>query len=168
MGSQLDDGADNPWRLPALIRHACLLSDSFRRHTGRPLIDALPADPAEAARCLYQAPFVLLSHGIQADPLFNYANLAAQRLWELDWAHFIGMPSRHSAEPEQRAERSRALADALGGGLLEGYSGVRIAASGRRFMIEDGTIWNLLDADGLRRGQAATFSRWHYLPDGAS
>ena len=95
--------------------------------------------------------------------LFNYANLCAQGLWELDWDAFVGMPSRRSAEVEARGDRSTALRSALSEGWLEGYSGIRITASGRRFKIFDGLIWNLLDGDGVRRGQAATFSRWEFV-----
>jgi hypothetical protein len=45
-------------------------------------------------------------------------------------------------------------------GFMTGYRGVRVAKSGRRFLIEDGMVWELIDADGLRHGQAATFSAW--------
>jgi hypothetical protein len=37
---------------------------------------------------------------------------------------------------------------------------MRITKSGRRFWIEDVTMWNLVDDDGIRRGQAAVFLRW--------
>lgn len=29
--------------------------------------------------------------------------------------------------------------------------------------MENGLVWQLIDADGVRRGQAATFSQWSYL-----
>ena len=40
-------------------------------------------------------------------------------------------------------------------GFIRDYAGVRIAASGRRFRIDDAVVWNLVDADGVRHGQAA-------------
>jgi hypothetical protein len=40
---------------------------------------------------------------------------------------------------------------------------MRISSSGRRFWIERATVWNLLDADGVYRGQAATFADWALL-----
>jgi hypothetical protein len=43
---------------------------------------------------------------------------------------------------------------------MSGYRGVRVAKWGRRFVIEDGIVWELIDADGTRHGQAATFSSW--------
>ncbi|MDH2916795.1 MAG: MEKHLA domain-containing protein, partial [Gallionella sp.] len=42
-------------------------------------------------------------------------------------------------------------------GYVDGYSGMRIAKSGRRFMITDTTVWNLLDEAGEYHGQAAVF-----------
>ena len=45
-------------------------------------------------------------------------------------------------------------------GFATGYSGIRIAKSGRRFLIEKGVVWQLIDRDGAVRGQAATFARW--------
>ena len=43
---------------------------------------------------------------------------------------------------------------------MSGYRGVRIAKSGRRFIMEDGVVWELIDTHGARHGQAATFSSW--------
>jgi hypothetical protein len=37
---------------------------------------------------------------------------------------------------------------------------VRVAKSGRRFIIEDGVVWELIDREGTRHGQAATFLSW--------
>jgi hypothetical protein len=45
-------------------------------------------------------------------------------------------------------------------GYVSGYRGIRIAKSGRRFWIEDGTVWQLIDAGGVYRGQAAMFATW--------
>jgi len=41
-------------------------------------------------------------------------------------------------------------------GYIDDYSGVRIAKSGRRFLIERATVWNLGEVE--YQGQAATFS----------
>jgi hypothetical protein len=40
---------------------------------------------------------------------------------------------------------------------------VRISTSGRRFVILNVTIWNVVDADGATAGQAATFADWRFL-----
>ena len=99
-----------PHTLPQTIAYSRLLSDSYRRITGNHLVEA--ADDAALARALYEAPFVLVSHDTQADPVFRYANLAAQELWGYDWDEFTCLPSRLSAEAPLREERERLLAEA--------------------------------------------------------
>src|SRR4029450_9742443 len=76
------------------------------------------------------------------------------------WQEFLGLPSRLSAEPADQAERQKLLDQVAQNGFLAGYSGIRVAKSGRRFRIDDGIVWELLDGDGVRHGQAATFGNW--------
>lgn len=104
---------------------------------------------------LYDLPAVVLCHDASGDPVFVYANRAAQTLWERSWEQFIGWPSRLTAPESERAERASALAS---GDVVFGYSGVRISATGRLFRIHDATVWTVTD-DGLVVGQAATFDR---------
>lgn len=142
-----------------LADHAALLLRSFHQLTGRHLLDPdLP--PAEAARQLYEAPFFVASHDSSADPLLTYGNLTAQRLFGRDWDDFTGIPSRLTAEEPNRAERARLLEQVGRHGFIDDYSGVRISSTGQRFRIEQATIWNLLDEDGILIGQAATFGSW--------
>lgn len=139
--------------------HAALLMESHLRLTGRALLTP-QANPAVTARALYHAPFAVLSHDLGADPRFNYANLTAQRLFEMDWEAMIGLPSRYSAEAPERGEREHLLARVASQGYIDDYAGVRVARSGRRFRIEAATVWNLADSEGRPRGQAAAFGRW--------
>lgn len=133
--------------------HVRLLLASFRRFVGRELIE----DGPDAARQLFEADFVVVSHGTEADPILNYGNRAALRLWEADWDGLTAMPSRLTAEPTHREERARLLARAAEHGFIDDYAGVRISATGRRFRIRNAVIWNLVDAAGAPAGQAATF-----------
>jgi hypothetical protein len=82
----------------------------------------------------------------------------------MTWEEFTALPSRLSAEPVHRDERARLLEVVGRKGYIDDYRGIRIAKSGRRFRIEQATVWNLLDeADGIA-GQAATFKTWVDLP----
>ena len=145
-----------------LDEHARLLSSNLRLLCGRELLD--PAVPdQEAGTTLYQARFVVLSHGIGPDPCFTYANLAAQQLFEMPWSEIVGMPSRFSAEPLARGERQRLLERVSRHGYVDDYSGVRITRSGRRFRIHKATVWNLFDSEGRHCGQAACFDQWQPL-----
>jgi PAS domain-containing protein len=141
--------------------HAALLADSYHRLLGLPLIE--PAPGADLGRLLYEADFVLLSHGTEPDPRFNYANRAAQDLFGYSWQTFVGLPSRLSAEPVAREERDRLLRRVADQGFIDDYAGVRVAADGRRFRIEQAVVWNLLDEVGTLQGQAACFHHWRPL-----
>jgi len=134
-----------------------LLVESYTRLTGR----ELPLAPAEdLVTALWLAPAAIVAHGTEPDPVFFYGNRLALELFEMDFAAFTRLPSRFSAEPLLREERARLLARVARDGFSDDYSGVRIAASGRRFRIERATVWNLVDAAGLHHGQAAMFAHW--------
>ena len=147
---------------PDLITHIQRLLDSHMRLTGRELI-ARGGDPEEEARRLDAAPFVVASHGSEADPVLNYGNRRALELWEMDWARFTATPSRYTAEAPRREERARLLEAVTRDGYIDDYSGIRVSSSGRRFRIERATVWNVADEAGNPIGQAATFDRWEYL-----
>ncbi len=145
------------------VRRCRILSDSFARLLGRPLLADLPANDHALARALYDAPVVIVSHGIEVDPVFWFANRTAQRLWELDWSAFTRMPSRQSAEPDERTIRDALLQRVAIQGFIDDYQGVRISSRGRRFRIASAVVWNLHDGHGERVGQAATFAHWSYV-----
>ncbi len=141
-----------------------LLAGSYRRLLGEdpPFLDNTQTD---AARWLYEdAPACVLAHNTEPDPRFIYANKAAQALLEYSWDEIVALPSRFSAEAPNRAERQRLLDAVARDGFATGYSGVRIAKSGRRFRIDDGVLWELRDAHGALQGVAATFARWRNVP----
>ncbi len=131
-----------------------LLNDSHWRFVGTPL-----APSGSDADWLYnEAPFVVLAHNTEPDPVFIYANRTAQRCFEYAWEEFTSLPSRLSAEAPDRAERQALLDEVARNGFTAGYRGTRIAKSGRRFLIERATVWQLMDADGIVHGQAAIFA----------
>ena len=150
------------WIDPAVIRWSQLLVDSFRRWLERDLIERR-GSPEEQARVLYHAPFVVVSHGMESDPILNYGNKAAIDLWEMDWTQLTKTPSRLTAEPVNQAERARMLAQAQEKGFIDDYKGVRISGTGKRFLVEQAIVWNVVGAEGEQIGQAATFSRWTFL-----
>lgn len=139
--------------------YALLLLKSHRSLTGRDLLP--PAISSEAAAdALWHAPFVVLSHNTAADPLFVYANLAAQKRFAMAQDEIIGLPSRYSAEPVARDERQRLLDRVAAQGYIDDYCGVRTAKNGKRFEVRNATVWNVVDDDGKVIGQAATFNEW--------
>lgn len=147
------------WEKPQIITWSQLLLDSFQQLLGYELISR--QDTAlEQARALFFAPFVVLSHGRQTDPILNYGNQMALQLWEMTWEDFTRTPSRLTAEPVNREERQRILQRVTKRGYVNDYRGVRISSKGKRFLIEEAIVWNLVDRQGQFYGQAATFCDW--------
>jgi hypothetical protein len=146
------------------IQHSQDLLNSYRDCVGTELIPRLNS-PIEDSTQLFTAPFVVVSHGGQADPIFNYGNQTALDLWEFDWDSFTQLPSRLSAEPENRADRDRLLQEARRNGYIQNYQGIRISRTGKRFSIENVTVWTVRDSQGIAIGQAATFSDWRFIDE---
>jgi MEKHLA domain len=147
------------WALPSVIAWSKQLLDSFHHWTGRDLL-ARSGPIEDQARALFDASFVVVSHGTEPDPILNYGNQTALDLWEMTWDRLTCTPSHQTAEPMNRAERARMLQQVDERGYYDRYRGVRISATGRRFLVEDAVVWTVMDAQGRSLGQAATFSRW--------
>lgn len=132
-------------------RIACI-SDSYRKLTGRALVAE-----GDSVEVLWSAPFAIVAHGTEADPIFFFGNDAALAIFETDFDAFARLPSRLSAEPLLRSERARLLERVAQNGIIEDYSGIRISATGKRFRISSASVWNLTDTAGSAVGQAAAF-----------
>lgn len=142
--------------------HTHLLCSSYERWTGKQLLP-IQTSAHELIIQLFHAPFALVSHGIEEDPIFNFGNQTALDLFEMKWEAFIQLPSRKSAEPLNRQERADLMARVTKDGFIDDYSGIRISATGQRFLIEKATVWNLIDEQEVYHGQAAVFDHWTYL-----
>lgn len=152
-----------PWQLPHIIEHSQLLINSYYYWTKQPLLGSIEEDAGTVAKKLYEAPFVLVSHNTEPDPVFNYANLRAQELWKLPWEKFTNMPSRLSAEPMEESRRRALIEDGRKRGVVQIKQGVRITNEGKRFLIKDVTLWNVMDEKGNYFGQAATYNNWEFI-----
>lgn len=137
-----------------------LIAESYTRLLGTPLV---AEDSDDFWQTLWSAPKVIVAHGTEADPLFFYGNALALSVFEMDFAAFTQLPSRYSAEPLLREERAALLERVSRDGYIDNYAGMRIASSGKRFLIEQAVVWNLQDDKGQLQGQAATFDRWKPL-----
>lgn len=150
-----------PWQQEKIVRHSQLMMSSYERWTGRTLLDFTGSD-TDIAQALFEAEFVLVSHGIEANPIYNYGNRKALQLWELSWSDFTSKPSRQFVQDMLQEERNKLLAETIKGGFNH-YSGVRISSSGKYFNIENGILWNLLNAENQYCGQAAMFSNYKFI-----
>lgn len=138
---------------PFYHRHAALLCASYQSLFNKPLLPVGDCDAGIAD--LFEADFALLSHGTESDPIFNFGNRAALNLFEYSWDAFIQLPSRLSAKPLEREARQQLLDTVNRQGYIDNYSGIRVSASGKEFMIENAVVWNIVDEQGIYCGQAA-------------
>lgn len=150
-----------PWQQDFVIQHTQRLLYSYQHWTGEPLLE-VSGSLTEQAQTLFDAPFVVVSHDTQPDPVFNYGNRKALDMWETTWETLTQMPSRQTAEPMVQEARSRLLTETASQGFSH-FSGVRISCKGRRFQIHDGILWNVVNAQGDYQGQAAIYSQYDYL-----
>jgi PAS domain S-box-containing protein len=141
---------------------ADLLAESYAKLTGELLVPGGMSGDAAAA-WLYEAPFGVLTHDTSPDPLFTYANRAAQQLFGYSRDEFVGLPSRLSAAAGQARDERQLFMDMVQRqGYADNYRGVRVTKSGRRFWIQDATVWNLIDAESVPVGQAALIRNWTF------
>lgn len=110
------------------------------------------------AKFVYEHPtFVLLSHSTDLDPIFTYANTAAQKLFKMDYTLFTSTPSRYSAEEGgDREQRQIFMEKVKTQRYVDDYEGTRVASDKSRFLIR-AIVWELYDEDNVRRGAAAFF-----------
>ena len=148
--------------IPEVIQHNQRMLNSFKRWTGRELITR-PGSPKKDAKILFESDFAVVSHGTESDPVFQYGNKKALELFEMPWEEFIKMPSRDSAEPIEQQERERFMEQVTRKGFVDNYEGIRVSKTGRRFLVKNAFVWNVLDEQGKYCGQAATFDKWEYI-----
>jgi hypothetical protein len=144
------------------IEHGKLLLNSFYRLTGKELLAGTTASNRTIIDLFY-APFAIVSHGTEADPIFNFGNQLALELFNYGWDEFVQLPSRKSAETMEQSERRALLQKVSEQGFIDNYRCIRISSDSSRFVIENCIIWNLIDANGEYHGQAATFQNWFPL-----
>ncbi|MCJ2186421.1 MEKHLA domain-containing protein [Novosphingobium beihaiensis] len=142
------------YREPDRAARIKLIADSYARLLGRPLVE----ESTDIVAALWTSPRAIVAHGTEADPVFFFGNATALAAFETNVKAFTGMPSRLSAEAPLREERQALLDRVTANGFIDDYAGIRISARGRRFRIGPAVVWNLLDAEGLRHGQAACFT----------
>ena len=142
--------------------HVEILLRSYERFFAESLVSN-SNDPSNALKELWSADFVVVSHGIEIDPIFNFGNKTALGLFELSFLDFSQLPSRKSAENISQIERNKLMAEVTKSGCIKNYTGVRISSTGKRFFIENAKVWNLYDENSAYYGQAAMFKSWKNL-----
>ena len=150
------------WQKPEIIKHSELILNSYQQLLGKELIERTN-NPLEDSKQLFYAPMVVLSHNTDADPCYNYGNLQALQLWEMSWKELIITPSKSTTESTLRSQRNQLLTEAMKKGYITNYGGIRTSRTGKKYQINNITLWNLIDEQNNYCGQAATFSEWQII-----
>lgn len=157
----------HPWQEKNVIQRTKLILSSFEHWLDHSLFDEfnvtdVKTSPIDIAKQLFEADFIVASDGIENDPIFNYGNQKALELWELSWPEFIQTPSRKTAETVEQKERDRLLAETTQKGFSY-FSTIRITRTGKRFKINNGIVWIVIDDQQTYQGKAACFIDFHFL-----
>ena len=75
----------------------------------------------------------------------------------------IGKPTTMTAPESEQKERNALLNQVDSYGFIENYKGVRVASDGKLFQIKDATIWNIVDKESIKIGQAVIIYRSNEL-----
>ncbi|MEY4965496.1 MAG: hypothetical protein RL274_1079 [Pseudomonadota bacterium] len=134
-----------------------VLASYFRITGNMPIVDG------PAGQSVWSGDFALLTHRGGPEARLNYGNRFALDLWECNWDQFTATPSNATAPEEGRAAREEMMQRVMQNGFVTGYSGHRVTRTGRLFLIEDVTIWRLLDESGISFGVGAFFRQYRYL-----
>jgi len=145
---------------PKVAEHIRMLLASYQRLSGDSLLDAQAEDRALIDQ-LNEADFALVSHGVEADPLFNYANQKALDLLEMKWDEFTCMESRRVSEVANRGKWEALLKAVNEKNFVDDYDGTWVSKSGVCLMLQSAKGWRIIDENGGLHGQAILFSQWH-------
>ena len=85
---------------------------------------------------------------------FNYLNKAALSLFKVTKDQVIGRSSTMTAPKSEQKQRNELLNQVNSHGFIDNYKGIRVTSDGELFRIEDATIWNVIDKNSHKIGQA--------------
>ena len=137
--------------------------DSLLRVTGLDLVKQEGLDRRALGKSVYFGNFALLTHRGDENAMLNYGNQFGQNLWDCSWDELTSAPSSATAPAQDRQSRDGLLEKVATQNVVSGYEGRRISFKGRLFLIQDVTVWRLLDRNDVSFGVGAFFRRYHYL-----
>lgn len=152
-------------RVSDLSRHLGYLDSSLKNASGTGLFDWISERSGDVKVTTVSlldenTRFVVLSHGTQPDPIFNYGNKAGLELFNYEIEDFCKNPSRLSTIPELEEDREESYKTAIknrGHGYI--YDAIRVKSDGKLFIIDKILVWTVIDEAAKRIGLAAVFDR---------
>ena len=136
---------------------------SLARVADRDLIQEYGLNRSDLGREVFFGNFALLCHRGDVQPLLIYGNQFVLNLWECNWEELIKTHSSATAPADDIASRKELLQKVERDNFVAGYSGRRVSFTGRLFLIQDVTVWRMLDKNSVPFGAAAFFPRYQSL-----
>ncbi|MDC1100660.1 MEKHLA domain-containing protein [Methylophilaceae bacterium] len=99
-----------------------------------------------------ECPLPIASH--DTNGFFNYLNKAALSLFKVTKDQVIGRSTTMTAPKSEQKQRNELLNQVNSHGFIDNYNGIRVTSDGELFQIEDATIWNVVDKNSHKMGQA--------------
>jgi len=159
----LKDGRD-------MITHVKHLDKSLAKLTGRGIYERMniPRCDGSSDDEIYQSicnneRYVLISHGTQEFPIYNFGNTACVNAFARSWEDLTSMPSRECviSKSQDEALRIELMQNVTDYGFVDGeYKGYRVRGDGKFIKLTECVVWNCYDEGrGVYIGQAALFDR---------
>ena len=122
---------------------------SFYKHTNK----LLPLDKnRDLISSFDECILPIASH--DTNGFFNYLNKAALSLFKVTKDQVIGRSTTMTAPKSEQKQRNELLNQVNSHGFIDNYKGIRVTSNGDLFQIEDATIWNVIDKNSHKIGQA--------------
>mmetsp|Transcript_21162 Transcript_21162/g.31381 ORF Transcript_21162/g.31381 Transcript_21162/m.31381 type:complete len:243 (+) Transcript_21162:68-796(+) len=149
------------------IKHIKFLHKSVLNLTGRGLYDRMKVNIHDESSdndiykfiCRNER-YVLISHGTQDDPVYNFGNLACLQAFARSWDNLTSMPSRLCvvSKSQDEALRIELMQNVTNFGFVDGeYRGYRVRGDGKFIKLTECCVWNCYEDNGEYIGQAALF-----------
>lgn len=106
--------------------------------------------------------FVLISHGMEPSPVYNFGNTACLNAFARSWETLTCMPSKECVVSKSQDEKLRIelMKNVTDYGFVDGeYRGYRTRGDGKFLKLTECVVWNCHDDKGEYIGQAALFDR---------
>jgi len=106
--------------------------------------------------------YVLISHGTQDSPIYNFGNIACLNAFARSWENITAMPSRECVinKSQDEALRIELMKNVTELGFVDGeYRGYRVLGDGKFIKLTRCVVWNCFNDDDEYIGQAALFDR---------
>jgi len=152
-----------------MITHVKYLDKSLAKLTGRGIYERMNIPRCDSTdEEIYQSicnneRYVLISHGTQDSPVFNYGNMACVNAFARSWENLTSMPSRECviSKSQDEAVRIELMRNVTDYGFVDGeFRGYRVRGDGKFIKLTECVVWNCYSEDGETYiGQAALFDR---------